>query len=109
MSATAPTRFLIRLRPTGMLADLDPVATQARLAGLEGVDIAVQDSRATDAPYLTVVVAAETLDDALVARLKGVLAGLRGARACLWLGPVDEIAFDDADAAALERAARAVP
>ena len=84
-------RFIIRIRPRVVVTDLDPEILRARARALVGWHVDVDDTRLTDAPFLTVVAERdEPLDAEAERALKDAFADLPGMIAYVWKGPGTE-------------------
>jgi hypothetical protein len=84
-------RIIIRVRPRVVVTDLDPDILRARARALDGWRVEVDDTRLTDAPFLTVVAEREeALDTAAERALKDAFADLPGMIAYVWKGPGTE-------------------
>jgi hypothetical protein len=102
-------RVVLRLRPTGTFAEMDPGTVATHLGRLRRWQTEVVDSRISDAPYLTVLASIEDIDDDAAAELRDVLGGVPAMRTYLLRTVSDEWPLRDAGADALRAAATAVP
>ena len=100
-------RLVLRVRPEGLLTDLDLEQLRERLARLSGWASEVRDTRLSDAPYVTVVAETATLDEGAAAMLRAALADLEAMDVNVWLGIANERTLESCDLASLNAGAAA--
>lgn len=98
-------RIVLRIRPLEIMEDLQIDTIRERVSQLADLGAELQDTRLSDAPYVTVVADPPTIGDDTLARLQAAFAGLPRMRAWLWQGVGAETLLDEADLEVLERAA----
>jgi hypothetical protein len=98
-------RLVLRVRPLETMGDLDVGAVREHAARLEMWEAEVRDTRLSDAPFVTVVVAAPGLTPEALASLKAGFTQLPRVRVVVWLKEGVESPLETADLAALAQAA----
>lgn len=98
-------RVVVRVRPIEVMDDLDLDVVERRLRGLSEWAVEVDDTRLTDATYVTVVAEHERIDEASITRLREALADLPRMRALLWRRSAPEVPLESAPLSAFVDAA----
>jgi hypothetical protein len=98
-------KIVLRIRPAEVMEDIDLAFLRHRMKQLAGWESELQDTRLSDAPYVSVVMQVTAIDAAALARLKAAFAGLPKMRALIVLSvgvelPLDAIGVDQLRAAA---------
>jgi hypothetical protein len=98
--------IVLRIRPAEVMEDIDLAVIRHRMKHLAGWESELQDTRLSDAPYVSVVVLVTVIDAAALARLKATFAGLPKMRAQIVLSVGVELPLDAIDVHQLRAAAR---
>jgi hypothetical protein len=99
-------KIVLRIRPAEVMEDIDLAFIRNRMKHLAGWVSELQDTRLSDAPYISVVVQVTAIDAAALARLKATFAGLPKMRAQVVLSVGVELPLDAIEVDQLRTAAR---
>lgn len=102
-------QLILRIRPTTGMEDLDLDKIRARIQRLTTWQAELQDSRLSDAPYVSVIARIPQLDAAAMTELKRAFARLPHMSVLLWQRIGDETLLQTADLATVTQAARQYP
>lgn len=102
-------QLILRIRPTTGMEDLDLDKIRARIQRLTTWQAELQDSRLSDAPYVSVIARIPQLDAAAMTELKRAFARLPRMSVHLWQRIGDETLLQTADLATFTQAARQYP
>lgn len=100
-------RILVRIRPVGMLKDIDLAIIMCRLRLVEGWAPGLDDARATDASYVNIILSMPATGEDEVKKLRSTFEEMPRMRAFLWKGHKSEVPLDKVDVSTLESAADA--
>lgn len=101
-------RIILRIRPAEVMDDLDIEAVRTRVNLLADWEAEVQDTRLSDAPYVTVVATTEMFDANAAEQLKKAFADMPRMQAQVWRRSKSEVPLDFADSSLLEEAAELI-
>ncbi|HEX2049183.1 MAG TPA: hypothetical protein VHJ34_00960 [Actinomycetota bacterium] len=98
---------LLRVRARTEPEDLDVDEVRRRLAQATSWRCEVDDTRLSDAPFVSVIAGTDVIDDASTETLRAALADLERMRVTVWSGSGQESPLESATAEALGAASRA--
>jgi hypothetical protein len=99
-------QILLRIRPAAVMEDLNLEIIRARAQRLTNWQADLQDTRLSDAPYVTVIAKIPQLDAAAVAELKRAFARLPRMRAQVWQRVGEETPLQRANLTVLTEASQ---
>ncbi|MGH3811174.1 MAG: hypothetical protein ACRDUV_01805 [Pseudonocardiaceae bacterium] len=102
-------RVLLRFRAVETVVDLDLAAVTERAERLNRWQAEVFDTRLSDAPYVSVVVTIDDVDDEAVEELRATFLDLQGMTPHVLRAIGDEVPLERADTALLETAGHSFP
>jgi len=102
------TAIVLRIRPIESMDDLDLSAIRDRMGRLSDLSPELDDTRLSDAPYVSLKLDLPLIDTALVQRLRDALSDLEGVVVQVWNGRPQPTRLSDANAEALESASQAL-
>jgi hypothetical protein len=97
-------KIVLRVRPKEVMEELNLDLIRER-SSLMDIEMEVQDTRLSDAPYISVVAKIPTINEEVLARLKGAFRDMPRMQVNLWIRIGKEVALDTVDTAVLEKAA----
>ncbi len=100
-------KIVLRLRPAEVMEQINLDLIRDAMRDLQGWGPELQDTRLSDAPYVSVIVKIPEIDARALARLKNAFANLPGMHARIMLAIGEELPLDAVDLAGLTRAAAA--
>ena len=100
-------KIVLRLRPAEVMEQINLDLIREAMRDLQDWEPELQDTRLSDAPYVSVIVKNPKIDARALGRLKSVFANLPGMRARVMLAVGEELPLEDVDLAGLTRAAAA--
>lgn len=100
-------QVLLRVRARTAPEDLDLDELRRRLAQASSWRCEIDDTRLSDAPFVSVIAGTDTIDDASTETLRAALADLERMRVAVWSGIGAESPLDSAGPATLDAASHA--
>ena len=100
--------IVLRIRPIESMDDLDLSEIRDRLRRLSDLSPELDDTRLSDAPYVSLKLDLPLIDATLVQRLREALADLQGVVVQVWNGRPQPTRLTDATAETLENASKAL-
>ena len=100
-------KIVLRLRPAEVMEQINLDLIREAMRYLPDWETELQDTRLSDAPYVSVLVKIPEIDSKALARLQGAFASLPGMRAKVMLAVGEELPLEAIDLAGLTRAAAA--
>jgi hypothetical protein len=100
-------KIVVRFRPVEVMEQINLDLIRQAMGYVPDWETELQDTRLSDAPYVTVIVNIPEINQKALARLQGALANLPGMRAKVMLAIGEELPLEAVDLAGLARAAAA--
>jgi hypothetical protein len=96
----------VRVRPLEVMDDLDLDLVQAKVGQLRNWEVEFQDTRLSDAPYVTLIMKLPEINLQVLTQLKTTFADFGRMRAQLWIEQGVEVPISTIQIADLERASQ---